>query len=323
MINSQKIHLSIHDCELLVNMLKAGVPIEQAFQLLPSDTNRILAQLQEGKEIIQILSQSKQRHLQYVCFFLHFCDCASAFEIALQIDKFERDLLTNMIKKASYPSVLFFVSFAMIHLFTNIIIPQLLQTFAMFSHDQQLLFFLFILKWVANGYLACFSFTFLLFIGLRLNPRFTNYFFYHCARYSAFLRGYCSYLFAGYMLQLAKHGVSTIDTLHFLSDAPTFWLGILAKRMDTQLQHGQPLLDVIQAEPLLSKAFYQAMYMQTYTLQQETSLELFILQEETMFSYRLKRLGTLLLLNAYIFVGCIVIVVVQLMFLPLQLISTF
>lgn len=137
------------------------------------------------------------------------------------------------------------------------------------------------------------------------------------------VKNYCSYVFANYLNELEKSGISTYHSIQYLKKVNVVWLCQLSNRMHQELIKGNDFLSIIEHEILFSKDFIHCMKLRAFTEGKQESFELFFIQQKEYWDLFLKKFTFYLLCITYAFIGITVFLTFQIMLLPLQFIETF
>ena len=315
--------MSIDDWHHVKMLLHSGYPFLDALQILGKDITEYRKRLEEGQAIENvILAEQKGRFYEHLQFFIQIGSLEHAIDSALHFYVFEKELKSKWIKRSAYPLFIFVSAFILLFIFTNYLIPMMLESF---QQNDRFLFFM----WVTGifrvlcigGVFLCILVLFLIWYLYR-HKQDMIYLVLHSVRLTRLASLFVSFLFAGYLLELMKQGIPTYTALHYLENVSKGTLfSVLQKRIMLQLSQGIELLHAIEKEKLIHDACKRTFRIGITTNSLQTMLEVYLKQQEFDWERRLKKSAFFIQCVSYLFVGVIVLLVYQIMLIPLSMLE--
>ncbi len=313
--------LKHYEWEALAQLLKQGYPFREAYELMQGDVCLLYA-MEQGKSIEECLVQGhNEMFYDHLRFFMKIAALPEAIQSALSIADITHDLKTKLRKEISYPLLLFVLSFLTLILFTSLILPQLMQGFDV-SSNRFLIFSITTLQALAVlliwGIILCLLITILMIRSVSV-----KLWILRKLRFTKLPQQYCSYLAASYFTQFMRHGISTKNAVSFLTHLKqTSLLAICACQIEAELKSGTTLTDCFHKQEWLDTNFIKHWEIGSHTKQLETVLLQYQNFQSEQWKQLLKRIGQGIQIFSYGFVGCMVLLVYQIMLVPLQLLET-
>lgn len=313
--------LKRYEWEALAQLLKQGYPFREAYEMLQGD-KRLLYAMEQGLTIEEGLVQGhKEPFYDHLRFFLKITALPDAIMSALSVADITHDLKMKLTKEISYPLLLFVLSFITLIVFTSAILPQLMQGFDVSSNSFLLLSVSF-LKGLALVIIWVIILSLLIAVMMiRSLP--IKLFVLRKLRFTKLPQQYCSYLLAAYFTQFMRHGISTKNAVSFMTQLKqNSLITICAKLLEAQLNDGLPLMDCFYEQEWLDANFIKHWQIGSHTQKLEVLLQQYQEFQSEQWKQLLKRIGQGIQVFSYGFVGCMVILVYQIMLIPLQLLET-
>lgn len=304
-------------------LLHNGYPFLDALQLLGKDIQEIQLGLEDGQTIESIMLKNQSgRFYEHLRFFIQIGSLEHAIDSALHFYVFEKDLKTKWIKQAAYPLFIFVSAFVLLLVFTNYLIPMMLESF---HQNNRFLIFMWISKAIR---LICISsiifFLIMLLFAwyLQRHKQEMIYLILHSPKLIKITSLFTSFLFAGYLSELIKQGVPTYTALHYLEKVSKDTIfSVLQKRIMQRLEQGSDMLSAIEREKLIHNTCKQSFRIGITTNSLQTMLEVYLKQQELEWERRLKKSAFIIQCVSYIFVGIVVLLVYQIMLIPLSMLD--
>lgn len=307
----------------LAELLKNGYPLLDAMFFLGVDCKQIQQQLEDGADIMTILwKEQKGRFFHHLQFFIRITDIANAITCSMNLLHFEKGLRKNLIKKVAYPFFILLFAYGMLIFFSTYIIPQMLYSFALdtaFSNLHHLM---------KGIQILCNLIAFLCIMGsigafyLKRHKQIRHLFLLKILPYCKILRDYNAYIFAGYLSELERQGVSTKAAMSYLKEARQETVfAYFIRSIIKQLENGIALYEIFEASPLLNEGFRLAFRIGSSTDNLAIHLPAFMKQQEHIWEHKMKKLSIIIQCIAYSFVGIVVFVVYQIMLIPLSMLE--
>lgn len=316
-------HLNEQKLKDLSSLLACGYPVIDCFDLLQWDCEHLKEKLEQGEDVKKILIEGqKGRIYEHLDFFINILPLEQAIDCSLTMMKFEKGLAQKLVKKATYPLCILIFAFGMLLFFSNSIIPMMMESF---TQDQS---FSFLNQCVQIIQYLCQISVFILllillsmFLLIRIHSLRLQVFFHFHNRLKL-IKEYISYQFAGYLLQLEKGGISTIDAIAYLRELKKDTLLFdFIKCIETELQNGKDFIQCLEESAFLSSSLCQTIRMGILTTTCEKVLPNYLQQQELHWERKIKHIGIILQCIAYTFVAVLVLLVYQIMLIPLSMLE--
>lgn len=283
----------------------------------------LLQRLARGDHVKDLLLQGNHgAFYEHLRFFLEITSLAEAITASLSMADVIKGMRQSMIKQASYPLLLFLFSLLTLFLFTTCIIPQLMQS-ASFSEGMGVLptlvsfmqgFAYLILIMLVAGLLLALVAQHVPTLRFRLLD---------LLRFTHLPQQYCSYLLAGYDVQMLKHGISTRQAISFLSQLKEgSLLSQCAKQLEQALQSGFEMREALKEQKWIDASFLRYWDIASHTQNMEEMLIHYQRQQEEKWQRMIQRSAVMIQICAYSFVASMVLLVYQIMLVPLQILET-
>lgn len=305
-------------------LLKQGYSLLECLKILQIDITLMQCAIEEGKTIHEIFIQgNKGKFYEHLKFFLTVQDVGSAIEASLRMDDFEKGVIQKLVKSLIYPIFILLFSYVLLCFFTQFIIPQMLVSFSNDSslflikiiHSvQQILTYLMLGSGVGSIVFLCVQYKSTW--KITLYKTFGTYMFLH--------KDHTSFLFAGYLIELQKQGISTKDSIHYLQAIKKVsFFYIMINDMLEKLEEGNDFIEVIQNSLYLNHRFKVMIPLGILGSHTMTTLSLFIEQQQYCWERLRKKVTLSIQLLAYMFVALLVVIVYQMMLIPLSMLEQF
>lgn len=315
--------LTSNDFQTIHKLLEAGYPLQTTLQFLPKDKYWIAESLNQGIDFMDFLKQQNTSIAKNICFFCSITTLSNAIQISNTLNEFHKKMVKTLFTKSCYPCILLISSFFLIKLFSNVILPQLISGFA----AQQIPTYLISLIQYFNIFINLFMFlliiSILISILVCINKNIQSRLLHTLGSKLTCVRNYCSYVFANYINELEKGGISTYYSIQYLQNIDILWLKQLAFRLFQKLDDGNDLIDSIENEKLFSQEFMHCMKLRSVTQTGKATFDLFFIQQQEYWNKLLKKSLIYLFGFTYLFIGLAVSLTFQIMLLPLQFVETF
>lgn len=313
--------LKRYEWEALSELLKQGYPFREAYEMMQGD-ERLLYAMEKGLSLEEGLIQGhREPFYEHLRFFIKITALPEAISSALSVADITHDLKNKLRKEISYPLLLFALSFITLIVFTSMILPQLMQGFDVSSNNFLILSvsLLQLSAMIVIGSIIMILLT-MFFMTQSLTVKL---FVLKHLRFTKLPQQYCSYLTAAYFTQFMRHGISTKNAVSFLTQLKQgSLLTICARQIEQQLIAGKPLTECFQSVAWLDRNFIKHWQIGTHTQNMEAVLIQYQEFQSEQWKQLLKRCGQGIQIFSYGFVGCMVILVYQILLVPLQLLET-
>lgn len=312
----------MHEWEYLAKLLYKGYPLIECLRILQKDTREIEDSMRQGLDVQQgICTHAPAILKRHLLFFLTVTSFSSAIRCSIRMAVFEKEIKKKLKKQTAYPLFIFYFAYITLAFFLHLIIPQLLLGFSEEMTDMFFMTTLFFLKLIYYG-ITCLSGGALIFFIVckiyKIPEKYLPYLFR-----IPLCKEYISYVFACYLKELEEEGLSTKRAIFFLislKDRPMFVF--FAKSLQQAMEEGKDLSFVIQKHPYVCDTFRMNFSIGEKTGTLKECLEDYIVFQEERWMLLMRRMSVLIQTASYGFVGCLVIMVYQILLVPLQLLET-
>lgn len=314
-----------HEWMQLASLLERGYTFTEVLSLLDVKYERsvLLERMKENVSLQDIiLEETRGKFHNYLSFFIRLNSLYEAIYSSLHMVEFEKQLKRELVKKTAYPLFIFIVSFFIIYLFSNFVIPQLLSSFD--NHENQMLYG--VLSIIKNGSIfICMIFILLMFSFILIQKnRFLSDLFYAKAIPNLNIgKDFISYFLSGYLKTLHERGLSSKQSFQFLNALEgNRYLVKTIRLLNQQLTLGMDMTLAIQSSKYLSKQFKMNYLIAAHNGEFEKTLESFMVLQREKWFLMIKKISICVQCISYAFIGVLVICVYQIMLIPLQMLET-
>lgn len=315
--------METRDWSYLCELLNQGYPLIEAIQLLDLPAERLHMELSNGKSILEILLQGeKGSFYEYLRFFSNVMSFPDAIDSALSLSSFESKLRKYLLKKSIYPLFILLFAYAMLCFFSIAIIPQMMNSFNQNKDFIELSSFISFIEIICKLFGVFVILLMISMIYLMRHRELCSKLLWKWFRHWRWIQDYESYLFAGYLMQMEKHGVSTRQSMHFFQSIrkdTLFYIFIF--HIQKQLEQGMSLKDIITNNEILNKDFIHMFAIASATMKLQQIFSSYMKQQEYRWEERMKKISMIIQIISYVFVGLVVLVVYQMMLVPLSMLE--
>lgn len=288
------------------------MPIQKQIMLAFKDHEKMLAKLEEGHDLIDLLFSEPKEDWKILKALCSLLSLKQAFHLFQQMEAHSTDLFIQMFKKVSYPLLVFFFSFFILLFFLDSIIPQML---AYMDPPIYLTF----LEWGMKA-LALF-FLGLAGLGIYMASNIDLPLIEEQLLKWSFYRTLRSIQFVTLFSALLENHISLADSLKFISTLENKpHLQRIAQQALQFLEQGREVQDCFSS---LDEEFHLFFTMGLESLKTVAFLKLYEKKKQKEIHGRIKNLSTNMQLVSYLCVGSLVVVVYEVLLSPLQLLTTF
>lgn len=305
-------------------LLEQGYTLLDCLHILQIENHDVKQALEQGVDIKQILTKGNYgKFYEHLSFFLNVQTVSQAIQGALEMERFEKGILQKLIKSSIYPTCILLFSYILLFFFTQMILPQMMMSFSSLHSS----FLLLGVQWLHRLCIVVFS---LICIGLMF---YMLLHFHHSLRLQIYKnihtklllhKDHASFLFAGYLLELQKHGISTKESIYFLKEVKkASFFSLMIDDILLQLENGRDFIETLNKSEYLNHRFQTMIPLGIYSSQIEKTLKLFLTQQQYSWECLRKRISLTIQIIAYVFVGILVVIVYQMMLIPLSMLEQF
>lgn len=280
-------------------------------------------EIEKGATFVSIIEANASNDLmQYFAFFLKLMPTALALKQAIKLSEFILELKNNIIKKASYPCLIFIFALVILYLFASFILPMLLQTFRVSENDQLLIILIHGMTYLCYFLLIVIVLMILLLILLSLNKYYRSKVILLLAKKFKIVSIYCSYLFCGFIEKFHQDGIDSITLMQFLSNHPSQWMVEIAKQIDNDLLKGVDFISALNNTKIFHGEFIKTMKL-SLKVHNEAYSQRFMIYCQHYFASFFKKFGIILQGCAYLLVAMLVLLCFQVFMIPLNMLNDF
>lgn len=298
------------------NLIDALIYLDKKYLVYQQD-------IENGNNIIDILNNKASNDLmRYFAFFLRLMPTYVALQQAIKLSEFKEELKNNIVKKASYPCLIFVFALVILYFFASFILPMLLQTFSISDNDQKLIFLIKLMTYLCYLLLIGLGLLGILLIVLLFNKTLRSKVIIVAASKIKVISIYCSYIFCGFIEQFHQDGIDSLTLMNFLTNHPSGWMVLIAKQIDESLMQGIDFIQALIKTKVFDEEFIKAMKL-SIKVHNESSSKRFMIYCINYFEKFFKRFGLILQVLAYVLVALLVVLCFQVFMMPLNMLNDF
>lgn len=299
-------------------LMNKGIALQDAIPIAFSSPETLLAHLQDGAQLLDILPQ-KGMFYQYLRFFSGLCPLPQAIEMADNLCEIRRSLIRQLRSHLTYPAVLFFIAFVLILFF--LLHPAADAQIVDGASAAGALLVLSVLQASFMLILLALLALFILALLLKRNTELRMLVLMRLRRLPL-LRSMISYLFAAFLRELSRQGIATVDALGMLL---TLEKGSVlypcVSEMKRLLEEGFSYEEIILTSDYFSPRFCRCFSLGYQSDSLDSLLPLYLQREITLWQKQADRFGALIQLFVYAVIGLLVFSVYQLLLTPLEMLN--
>lgn len=313
--------LKLYEWKSISNLLSKGYNISQAFMFIREDTN-INYYFEQGYQLEDIIKMGKINQFYYhLLFFLKFQSYADAIDSAIEIRKFELDFQKKLIKKLSYPILILFISFLILYMFSDYIIPQLINQFEV----KDSLFYIIVkfIKILTVLYKILFLVLFIAACMLYIWKNIKFLFLEKLLKYCRLGKEFVSFYLCNYLLHMIKKGCSTQKAFMFLVSIQGHnIIQHVAASIHNSLLRGNDIITAFKSTSWIDNQLLIAWKLGESTQDMSNALSDYLLRQEYTWDRKIKKLVIIMQVHSYGMVALIVVCIYKIMLIPLQILET-
>lgn len=329
MMHKPKHSLDEMDTQGILKLMQNGFTLQETLTLLQTTKNKtvfsyITQQLSQGKEASEIFQEVCSKQYQsYFIGFLHYLPFLQSLELSIELVTNTKRLKKDLLKDITYPITLLITTIMGLFLFNDYCFPTLIETLASFQMEDT--YYLSLQKTIHIIFLLFFFFLvvaipFLLYFTkgkriLKLYQFIAKYY-----NTSLFVL-YNSMDFVTYFIECLKMNISTKSTLSILKTIHKRPIIVYcASLLEKQLVEGKSLEMAVE-QSQLDATLERYMRLAIYSSSVSSMLEGYVSITKEKIQRRSKHIGRILQLSSYAMIGCILILVYQILLMPMQLLT--
>lgn len=322
--------ISISDLTYLDELIKSNLPLRSSILLISNNSNKtifdeLLKRLDDGQLIENVVKQYLPKEISgYMSNLLKRLSFAESLNLSLSFFEKNKENVKSLEKAITYPLVLLFISLTGLYLFDSYGLDSILNLMKSFNADvTSFSIFRVFLKIV----IYVFYFAFLLvatIVLIFINPKRITLFYILLTKYFplSIVKTYFTEDFVSLFTITLNYGYKTkeaLEILKSLSNKPL--VSFLAFHLDEKLIEGESLKEASEQlyfDELLVKFITIASYTNNFTGILNNYAEL----SKEKIKNKMKLLTTILQAASYVVIGIVIIFIYQVLFLPMQAITT-
>jgi len=302
-----------HELSIFLLLSQSGIPIKKQIELSFSDSKAILARLEKGEELFNILSSMNDPFCLKLCELARHMSLKDAATLLEHVNAYSKKHFFSLAQKLLYPVTIFFFSFLMTLFFIDTILPQ------MMAYIDQEALFLRVLKAI------------MLILSVFLGAFFLLFFYVYVEhpipwvekqlQKIPFLQMYYSMQFALFFEGVLSPQLSSMETLQLLSSLNgQAHVRMTARNAYQRLAHGEAIERCFcDLETEFCDFFQIGMECQDL----HRLLRLYVQKKEKELQKGCAHIVKWISVLSYLSMGALVIVVYQVLLSPLSLLTTF
>ncbi len=310
------------ELEYFASLLYSGCRFKEAVKLIGKDYSLIEQEIAAGKKPETVIIEATHgKTKQLLIFFTQVNSLPNAITATLKMINFEHDMRDKIIKKCTYPLFILLFSFVTVYLFSEYIIPQLLNNFG--EKTSSLFAIVLLIKQTAIIIAVCFKLIIVFIICFIISYRFKIVTIPFICIFFPLFKDFLAYRLSGYLFELNSTGLSTKECFIFLCKLKqNSSLYYLSMNIAEQLKQGMDLERIIETSSLLSKRFKLCYSIGSGTNTFEETLNQFNQISEERFNFYIRYISLAIQIIAYVFVAVLIICVYQIMLIPLNMLES-
>lgn len=328
-ILSKKQHISHDDLDILCELLKTDIALNDALDILKTSRNKeiikkIQDRLRKGQLVSEVFTEYLNKDIKkYFMSFVSYLSFKDALSLSMKMLKKEKGLKNKIMKEISYPMILMIVTIAGIFLFNRYCFDTLISTVSEFNADiASAILFRQILDISID---IIFIFVILIIIILIFFGRKKRIVFAYIVldKYmpNSIFKEYLSSRFVLYFNECHKTGLKTKDSIEILKSFHFEPLvSFIAFHVDTDLLSGKNMVEAMRNK-YIDDRLSRFIKIAINTSELNMMLDGYILQFEKRFKKYMNKLSLGIQLTSYILVGIVIIFVYQILFIPMSMIG--
>lgn len=302
-------------------LLDNGIPLEDAITFAFLKHDILINRLKAGEDLFQNLEGTSKSFERYLHFFLRAAPMSKAILASVKLYSLRKDLMQKICKQMSYPLLLFFMSLLLVSFFLTTIYPQMQEITNMQSAGIAwiLLNFLYMF-FLTVIFIALLSIILFIFLWKQMDARKTFIIRYHARM--KICKELISYLFAIYMFELMKAGISThraLLILEQLEEESILYPCIYDIRH--LLEKGFSYEKIIETSTYFSSQFARCFQIGYVSDSLMKFLSLYADMQMDRWQKKIKKLGIYLQLIIYGVVAILVFTIYQMLLMPLNMLE--
>lgn len=325
-----KKEVSVDELSYMLKLLNANLSLHQALELLKNKDNeeiynKITNKLNEGLQIEKIIVDYLPKSIkEYMISLLKTMTFVSALELSLDFYYQHKNNETKLISQIAYPCILLFITISALYLFDLYGMDMIINLVKTFNNDINSFsiirtIFRIIIKIIYYGTLII---TLVLVYYLQPNRIVYLYMFINSKFPNSLVSIYYSNEFISLLSICINKGYKTKQSLQLLKSMRSKpIISFMAFHLDEALLDGMSLNQAIEKD-YYDLSISRFIKIANYTNDFSSMLDSYVLLSKSKIEKAMKRLTTAIQVITYSFIGAIVIFVYQILFIPMQALTT-
>lgn len=323
--------LSIEDLTYLNKLLNTNLSLSECFELLKNKRNdkifkEIRKKLDEGELIENIIESYLPKQVKaYVSSLLNSLSFTNALSLSLHFYEKNEEDKNGLLNTIAYPLILLFITITSLYLFDLYGMDSIFSLTKSFNADFS---FFQNLRMIFRVIINIFYYAVMigtLFVIYFMQPKRITMLYILISKYfpnSLFNIYYCME-FMSFLLICHKSGYKTKQSLEILKAMKSKPLiSFLAFHLDDSLLEGESLKEATK-KSYYDSALSRFIKIATYTNDFQNIISSYIDLAQAKMKMRMKTYSLTIQIFTYVFIGAIIIFIYQILFMPMQAISTF
>lgn len=323
--------ISLEDLAYLNELLKTNLPIKTCLSVLQNNRNRVLfdsllSELNQGKMIEDIIERYLPKEIStYMRYLLKKLSFKESLNLSLSYYSRTKENSKSLEKAMAYPVLLLFVSLTALYLFDSYGLDSILNL--MKSFDINIDTFN-VLRVIMRIIIYIFYFAFIgvaLIVLIMMNPKRITMFYIAVSKYlpNCLFQTYFTEDFISLFIITLNLGYKTKESLEILKGLKNKPIvSLLSYHLDDGLLEGKTLKEAS------NKEYYDEMLVKFINIASYSNNFIGILNNyvelaRNKIKNKMKVYTTILQLSSYIIIGFVIVFIYQVLFLPMQAITSF
>lgn len=323
--------ISIEDLTYISKLIDTNISLHQAFELLKNKHNEkifnmIIKSLNEGKMIESIIVDYLPRQIEdYIIPLLKTLPFSQALSLSLEFYEQHTSSENKIMAEIAYPCILLFVSMTVLYLFDLYGMDTIFNLISSFDANLELLrsmrlVFRIIINVFYYGILAL-----TLLLIFLIQPKRISILYIFLSKHfpNSLINVHYSQEFVSLLLVCVNKGYKTktaLSILKAMKSKPI--ISFLAFHMDEALMEGESLKEAAKKN-YYDLSLSRFIKIANYTNEFSKMLGNYVLLAKEKINRKIKKYTLTIQLTTYAFIGIIVMFIYQILFVPMQALSTF
>ena len=326
-----KKEISIEDLSYISKLIDTNISLHQSLELLRNKRNEkifdeIVKQLNQGKMIEDIISNYLSKQIKdYMIPLLKTLSFSEALSLSLEFNEQHNNSERKILAEIAYPCILLFVSVNVLYLFDLYGMDTIFNLISSLNADLDLLGNIrTVFKVIVNVFYYGILFITLITIFL-IQPKRLSLLYVFLSKYfpNSLINAHYSQEFVSLLLVCVNKGYKTKTALSILKTMKSKpIISFLAFHMDESLLEGETLKEAAKKN-YYDFSLSRFIKIANYTNEFSKMLKSYVELTKDKINRKIKKYTLTIQLATYAFIGVIVMFIYQILFVPMQALSTF